>query len=60
MVKVEMERNEEKKIVSLVFTASDDESLDIIDAVRVAVMSELPKRFEYSTSRQLVIQIKEG
>jgi len=54
-----MERNEEKGIVTLAFESSDDAGLDIIDAVRVAVMSDLPKKGDYEHSRRLLIQVKE-
>lgn len=59
MVKVEMQHDKEKGIITLFFETNKEEELDVIDAVRVAVMSNLSKRYSYETSGRLAIQIKE-
>jgi hypothetical protein len=59
MVKVEMLRNEEKKVISLAFESSNAEDLDILDVIRVALMGDHEKRFGYVNSQRLVIEIKE-
>lgn len=59
MVKVEMQRDEEKGIISLAFESSTSEELDVIDAIRVAIMGDHAKKGGYVTSNRLVIDIKE-
>lgn len=58
MVKVEMEVNEEAKIVALSFTSSTDNDLDVLDAVRTAMFGDFEKRGGYVKSNQLVVQVK--
>lgn len=57
-VKVEMEVNEEAKMIALSFTSSTDTDLDILDAVRTAMFGDFDKRGSYVKSNQLVVQIK--
>jgi hypothetical protein len=59
MVKVELQHDEAKGLITLSFETNKDDEVDVIDAVRVAVMSDLQKRFTYENSKKLVIQIKE-
>lgn len=55
-VKVEMERNEEAKMVAFQFTSSNEEDLDVLDALRVAIFGDFEKRYAYTSSNTLVIQ----
>lgn len=57
MVKVEMVKDEEKGIVKLAFETSDEEGLDTIDAIRVAMLGDHPKRGGYINSKRWVIEI---
>jgi hypothetical protein len=57
-VRVNMERNEEKKIVALSFECSTDDELDVLDAIRTAMFGDFEKRGGYVKSNQLVIQVK--
>ena len=57
-VKVEMERNEEAKMVAFQFTCNNEEDLDTLDAIRVAMFGDFEKRGTYTNSNTLVIQVK--
>lgn len=58
MVKVEMETNEEAKMIALSFTSSTEDELDVLDAIRTAMFGDFDKRGGYIKSNQLVVQIK--
>lgn len=57
-VKVEMQRFEDKGIVALAFECSTDEDVDVIDAVRTAMMGDFDKQCGYVHSKRLVVHIK--
>lgn len=57
-VRVEMEKNDEAKIIALSFTSSTDTELDVLDAIRTAMFGDFDKRGSYVQSNQLVVQIK--
>lgn len=57
MVKVEMIKDDEKGIVKLAFEASDESELDVVDAVRVAMLGDHPKRGGYINSKRWVVEI---
>ena len=58
MVKVEMDRNEEQKIIAFQFTSSNDEDLDVLDALRTAMFGGFAMRGGYTNSNTLVVQVK--
>lgn len=58
MVKVELERNDEAKIIALKFTSSTEEELDVLDAIRTAMFGEFARRGGYVKSNELVVQVK--
>jgi len=58
VVKVEMQRNEEKGIIALAFECSTEEEQEVIDAVRTAMMGDFDKRCGYVHSNRLVVHIK--
>jgi hypothetical protein len=58
MVKVEMVADEAKGVIKLAFESSDDAGLDVVDAVRVAMMGEHLKRGGYVNSKRWVVEIK--
>lgn len=60
MVKVEMQRNDEKGIISLAFECSKPEDHEILDAVRVAIMGNHEKTGGYLNSSRFVVHIKES
>jgi hypothetical protein len=57
-VKVEMEVNEEKKMVALSFQCNSETDHEILDAIRVAMFGDFEKRGGYVSSNQLVVQVK--
>jgi hypothetical protein len=57
-VKVEMQRNEEKKMIALSFQCNSEDDHEILDAIRTAMLGSFEKRGAYVNSNQLVIQIK--
>jgi hypothetical protein len=59
MVKVEMLKDEQTGTVKLAFESSDQEGLEIVDAVRIAIMSDHSKRGGYVSSSRWVVEIKE-
>lgn len=59
MVKVEMQRDEEKGVISLAFECNTVEEQEVVDAVRVAMMGEHEKRSGYVHSNRWVVTIKE-
>jgi hypothetical protein len=58
MVKVEMKKDEENGKVYLAFESSNEEDLEIVDAVRVAMMGEHPKQGGYINSQRWVVEIE--
>lgn len=58
-VKVEMQRDEEKKVIALAFECSKEEEHEILDAVRVAILGTHEKRGGYLTSNRFVVHIKD-
>lgn len=59
MVKVEMKRDEENGVVMLAFESSTSEELEVVDAVRTAIMGDHAKSCGYPTSNRLVVHIQE-
>lgn len=57
-VKVEMEVNEEKKMVALSFECNSEKDHEILDAIRTAMFGDFEKRGGYVSSNQLVVQVK--
>jgi hypothetical protein len=60
MVKVEMKKDEKTGHVYLAFESSNEADLEIVDAVRVAMMGEHPKQGGYVNSQRWVVQIEAG
>jgi hypothetical protein len=58
MVKVEMEKNDEAKIIAFQFTSSSEEDLDVLDALRTAMFGGFAMRGGYTNSNVLVVQVK--
>jgi hypothetical protein len=59
MVKVEMEKNEATGLIRLAFESNDVKSLEILDAVQIAFLSDQPKRGGYQNSNRFVLEIKD-
>lgn len=57
-VKVEMERNEKAGMIAFQFTSSNNEDLDVIDALRTALAGDFAMRGAYTSSNVLVLQFK--
>jgi len=57
MVKVELLKNEKNGSVKLAFETNDNDGLEVIDIVRVAMLGDFAKRGAYINSRRLVIEI---
>jgi hypothetical protein len=60
MVKVEMQNNEAEGKLSLAFETNDESGLDVIDAIRTAIMGDHEKRCGYINSKRLIVEIKTG
>lgn len=58
-VKVEMQKDEDKKIVALAFECSKEEEHEVLDAVRVAMLGNHEKSGGYINSNRFVVHIKE-
>lgn len=58
MVKVEMNRDDDKGILALAFECSTAEEHEIVDAVRTAMFGDFEKRCGYVNSNRLVVQVK--
>ena len=58
-VRVQMEKNEEAKIVALKFECNSESDHEILDAIRVAMFGDHEKRGGYVDSNTLVVQVKE-
>lgn len=59
-VKVEMEKNKDTGVIALAFETNDTAGQEIIDAVRVAIMGEHPKRGGYLNSNRFVVHVNPG
>jgi predicted nucleic acid-binding protein len=57
MVKVEMQTDEQTGKIKLAFESSDEDGLDVVDAVRVAMMGDHPKQGGYINSKRWVVEI---
>jgi hypothetical protein len=57
MVKAEMLKDEVTGLVKLAFETSDTEGLEVVDAIRVAMMGTHPKRGGYINSNRWVVEI---
>lgn len=55
-----MKRFDKEGIVALAFESSTVEELEVIDAVRVAMMGDFDKQCGYPNSSRLVVKIKTG
>lgn len=58
MVKVEMQRSPERKVVALAFEASRDDDHEVLDAVRTAMLGSFEMQGGYISSNRLVIHVK--
>ena len=59
-VKVEMERDENKKLIALAFECSNPDETDILEAVRLAILGDTDKKGGYLTSNRFVVHVKEA
>lgn len=57
-VKVEMQVNEEKKMIALSFECSRESDHETLDAIRTAMFGDFEKRGAYVNSNQFVVQVK--
>lgn len=60
MVKCEILKDELKGIITLAFESSNDEGLEVVDAIRVAMMGDFEKRAGYINSKRLIVEVKSG
>ena len=59
-VKVEMQKDENNKLVALAFECSREEEHEVLDAVRVAILGDHEKSGGYINSNRFVVHIKEA
>lgn len=59
-VKVEMKRFPERGTIALAFESSTEEDLEVIDAVRTAMLGDFEMAWSYINSNRLVFHIKEN
>jgi hypothetical protein len=58
MVKVEMLRDKQRKILALAFETSDLDGQEVVDAVRTALLGSFPREGGYVNSNRFVVHIK--
>lgn len=58
MVIVEMQKNDEKKMIALKFKCNKSEDHETLDAIRTAMMGDFEKRGAYLNSNEFVVQVK--
>jgi hypothetical protein len=58
MVKAELQKNPEKRVVAIAFEASRDEDLEVLDAIHDVIVGDFEKRVGYINSRRFVVQVK--
>ena len=58
MIKAELQKNPEKRLVAIAFEASKEEDLEVLDTIHEVIMGDFEKRSGYVNSRRFVVHVK--
>lgn len=58
MVKAELQKNPEKRLIAIAFEASREEDLEVLDTIHQVIVGDFEKRAGYVNSRRFVVHVK--